>query len=166
MPVSGYAEDPNIDLPVLQRIRVMTLGELDSAERGHRPPNLSAMDLLAAVAFRDWETASTIATANPKVINSGGALHLLAKRGDAAGVKWLLEHGANPNSPWAHWDSEVTALHLAVLAGHTQVVRALLAAGADPNIRDSQHTSTAWGWAEFFKRPEIVRILNDAKPSP
>jgi ankyrin repeat protein len=166
MPVSGYAEDPNIDLPVLQRIRVMTLGELDSAERGHRPPNLSAMDLLAAVALRDWETASTIATANPKVINSGGALHLLAKRGDAAGVKWLLEHGANPNSPWAHWDSEVTALHLAVLAGHTQVVRALLAAGADPNIRDSQHTSTAWGWAEFFKRPEIVRILNDAKPSP
>ena len=166
MPVAGYAGNPNIDLPVLQRIRLMTLAELDSANRGHRPPNLGAMDLLAAVALRDWETASTIAAASPKVIDHGGALHLLAGRGDATGVKWLLERGANPNRTWAHWDSEVTALHLAALTGAPDVARALLAAGADPDIRDSQHNSNVRGWAEFFKRPEIVRILNDAKPSP
>jgi ankyrin repeat protein len=166
MPVAGYAEDPNIDLPVLQRIRVMTRGELDSSDRGHRPPNLSAMDLLAAVALHDWETASTIVATNPTLIDHGGALHLLAKRGDATGVKWLLQHGADPNAMWAHWDSEVTALHLAALAGHPHVVRVLLEAGADPRIRDSKHVSGALGWAEFFKRPEIVRILNDLRPSP
>jgi len=166
MPVAGYAQDPHIDLPVLERIRAMTLGELDSADRGHRRPNLSAMDLLAAVALRDWQTASTIVAANPTVIDHGGALHLLTKRGDATGVKWLLENGADPNRTWAHWDSEVTALHLAALTGVPDVVRALLAAGANPDIRDSQHAGSARGWAEFFKRPEIVRILDDARPLP
>jgi ankyrin repeat protein len=165
MPVPGYSEDPEIDLPVLQRIRRMTLGELDSAHRGHRPPNVGVMDLIAAVALRDWETALTIVAANPKVIDHGGALHLLAKRGDAAGVKWLLEQGAPPNTMWAHWDSELTPLHLAALAGSADVARALLEGGADPRIRDSQHASSALGWAEFFRRPEIVRILKDAMPS-
>jgi ankyrin repeat protein len=164
MPVAGYAEDPEIDLPVLQRIRAMTLGELDSAHRGHRPPNVGGMDLLASVAVRDWETASTVVAANPSVIDHGGALHLLAKRGDAVGVKWLLQHGANPNATWVHWGSELTPLHLAALADSTGVVRPLLEAGADPRIRDSQHNSDALGWAEFFKRPEIVRILKAAAP--
>ena len=43
----------------------------------------------------------------------GGALHLTAKRGDAAAVRWLLERGADPNARWGHWDAEVTPLHLA-----------------------------------------------------
>jgi ankyrin repeat protein len=166
MPVAGYAEDPHIDLPVLQRIRTMTLEELDSANRGHRSAHLGAMDLLAAVALRDWETASTIAAASPTVVDHGGALHLLAKRGDASGVKWFLEHGADPNRTWAHWDSEVTALHLAALTDAADVVQALLTHGADPGVRDSKHASDAGGWAEFFKRTEIVRMLNEARRSP
>jgi hypothetical protein len=38
-------------------------------------------------------------------------------------------------------------------------VRLLLASGADPAIRDSLHDSDAAGWAEYFERPEIVRML-------
>ena len=159
MPVAGYATTPDIDLPVMQKISAMTLAEFDSAVRGQRPPNVGMLDLLAAVALRDWHTASAIVAANAKIVDRG-ALHLLAKRGDDTGVTWLLEHGANPNALWAHWDADVTALHLAALSGATGVARLLLDAGADPGIHDSKHESGALGWAEFFKRPEIVQLLN------
>ena len=59
----------------------------------------------------------------------------------------------------------MTPLHLAVMQGHVDVVRLLLQAGADPSIRDSKHDSDAIGWAEFFKRREIVRILSHAVES-
>ena len=159
MPVAGYASTPDIDLPVMQKIRTMTLAEFDSAVRGHRPPNVGMLDLLASVALREWDTASAIVAANVKIIDRG-VLHLTAKRGDATGVQWLLDHGADPNTLWSHWDSDVTALHLAALSGATDVARELLDAGADPGIHDSQHGSGALGWAEFFKRPEIVELLN------
>ena len=83
----------------------------------------------------------------------------MSKRGNQAAVQWLLDHGADPNARWSHWDAEVTPLHLAVLGNHAEVVRSLLQAGADPRIRDSKHDSDAMGWAEFFQRSEIVRII-------
>lgn len=161
MPVAVYAADRVIDLPVMKRIHEMTLGEMDSAARGRRPLNVGPMDLVAATALRDWDMASTLAAANPQLIDKGGALHLLSKRGDTTGVEWLLEHGANPNAFWAHWDADVTPLHLAAAQGHAEVVRALLNGGADSKIRDSRHDSDAFGWAEFFKKPEIVQLLSD-----
>ena len=91
----------------------------------------------------------------------GGVLHLMSKRNDVAAVKWLLAHGADPNGRWAHWDAEVTPLHLAASQGHAEVVRVLLTAGADPAIRDSKHDGDAIGWANHFGRPELVQILKD-----
>jgi ankyrin repeat protein len=168
MPVAGYATTPDIDRPVMQKIAAMTAAEFESAARGHRAPNLTVMDLLAAVALRDWGTAATIIAANPNVLAYGGALHLLAKRGDATGVKWLLEHGADADALWPHWDAEVTALHMAALSGASDVARVLIDAGADPRIHDSKHDSDALGWAQFFQRPEIARILqtfDNSRPS-
>ena len=57
MPVAVYAADPEIDLPVMKRIHEMTLGEMDSATRGRRPLNAGVLDLVAAAAIRDWNTA-------------------------------------------------------------------------------------------------------------
>jgi len=159
MPVAGYATTPDIDLPVMEKIAALTTAEFESATLGHRAPTLSVMDLLAAVALRAWNEAATILAVNPQLIAHGGALHLLAKRGDAIGVTWLLEQGADADALWPHWDAEVTALHLAALSGATDVARVLIDAGANPRIHDSQHDSDALGWARFFNRAEMVRLL-------
>jgi ankyrin repeat protein len=164
-PAAAYATSPDIDRAIMEAIRAMTKAELVSAERGHRPPNGSMMDLVAALALGDWPTSERLLGGNAAAIAPGGAsagaLHLMAKRGDVAAVKWLLAHGADPNTQWSHWDADVTPLHLAASQGHAEVVRVLLGAGADPGIRDSKHDGDAMGWAEFFGQPEIVAILKE-----
>lgn len=160
---AAYATSPDTDRPVMEAIRAMTAAELLSAGRGQRAPRGGAMDLIASLALGDRATAERLLRDNPGLSGpGGGVLHLMAKRGDVAAVGWLLEHGADPNARWGHWDAEVTPLHLAVLAGHPEVVRVLLNAGADPRLRDSKHDSDARGWAEFFGRKEIVQLIEGA----
>ena len=158
-PPAMYAESPDIDRPVMEAIQKLTAAELLSAERGHRPTRGGAMDLLAAITLGDWTTATRLVRDNPDLLGSGGVLHLAAKRGDARAVKWLLDHGADPSARWAHWDSDVTPLHLAILENHLDVFKLLLDAGADSTIRDTKHDSDALGWAEFFQRAEMARVL-------
>jgi len=136
----------------------MLSSELESAVRGQRNPRIGIMDLVAALTLGQWETASRLLRANPEVINSG-VLHLLAKRNDVAAAKWLLDHDADPTARWAHWDSEVTPLHLAIFGDHPAMVHLLLEAGANPSIHDSKHDADAMGWADFFGRTEIVKML-------
>jgi len=160
MPVAAYADAPGIDRPVMEKICALTAGELVSAERGQRPANLGPADLMATLALGDRTGAEGLLKENPRLLDpSGGVLHLMAKRGDAVAVAWLIDHGANPSARWAHWDSDVTPLHLACLANHPDVARALIAGGADPSIKDTKHDSDALGWAEFFHRAEIVDVL-------
>jgi ankyrin repeat protein len=162
---ASYATSPDADLPVMLAIRAMTRGELTSAERGSRPANGTRMDLVASLALADWDLAERLVRENPALIASGsvngGVLHLMAKRNDLAAARWLLDHGADPNARWAHWDADVTPLHLAILGNHPEMVRLLLEAGADPRIRDSKHDSDALGWAEFFGHREIVSLLSE-----
>jgi ankyrin repeat protein len=119
------------------------------------------------LALGDWAAADRLLGQNPGVVNPGGAsfgvLHLMAKRNNVAAVRWLLEHKADPNALWPHWDAKVTPLHMATMEHHPDIVRALLDAGADPSIRDSKFDSDAIGWAEFFRRTDIVQMLRDSK---
>ena len=85
----------------------------------------------------------------------------MAQRNDVAAVKWLLARGASINGRWSSGGADVTPLHLAASRGHADMVRLLLDAGADPAVRDSMHDGDALGWAEYFKQPEIVRILKE-----
>ncbi|HEV8196338.1 MAG TPA: ankyrin repeat domain-containing protein, partial [Gemmatimonadales bacterium] len=164
-PVAAYPTTPNTDRRLMEKIRDMTSGELDSAVRGVREPNAGPIDLLALLALGDWDTAARLVRGHPELIAKGGVesgvLHLMAKRGDLPALRWLLEHGADPSARWSHWDAEVTPLHLAALAGHTDIARLLLEAGADPHIHDSKHDGDAMDWARFFGRGDIVRLLED-----
>jgi ankyrin repeat protein len=119
------------------------------------------MDLFTAVSLRDWSAAERLRENDPSFIDNGrkGALHVASKRGDVEAVKWLLDHGANPNALWPHWDADVTPLHMAAWGGHADVADVLLRAGADPAIKDSKHDSDALGWAEFFGRLPVVHLL-------
>jgi len=159
-----YATSSHVDAPVMEALRALTLGERESAVRGHRAANVGTRDLIAALALDDRALANWIVEQNPAALEPGGtsgsALHLMAKRGEEAALRWLLARGASVDARWSHWGAELTALHLAILGGHPGVARILLEAGADPRIRDSQHDSDARGWAEFFRREEILGLLN------
>jgi len=157
--VAAYATAPDVDRPVMQAIHAMTIAELTSADRGHHPTRAAVLDVVATLALGDWETAARLLRDNVALRDQGGALHLLAKRGDARAVGWLLDRGADPNARWAHWDAEVTPLHMATWSGSVEVARLLLVAGADPTIRDNKHDGDAMGWAEHFGRAEIQRVL-------
>jgi len=130
----------------------------------HRRARSGALDLVAVLTLGDWQTAERFLRDDPRLLEPGGAgfgaLHMAAKRNDLAAATWLLDRGADPSARWAHWDSEVTPLHLAILANHPEMVRVLLKAGANPRIRDTKHDSDAMGWAEFFERSALVEILS------
>jgi ankyrin repeat protein len=167
-PAAAYATVPTVDRRVMEAIRSMTSAELGSAERGERRAQVRMLDLLAALALGDRETAARLWNESTGSSGSGnpraGVLHLMAKRGDTDGVTWLLQNGADPDALWSHWDASVTPLHLATLGNHPEVVRLLLATGADSTIRDSQHDSDALGWAEFFGHAEVVALLKARRP--
>jgi hypothetical protein len=129
----------DIDRPVMEAI-------------GARP---EGPDLLAALALDDVGAAARLW--RPPA--GSGALHVMAKRGHAPAVRWLLGHGADPNGRWSHWDAEVTPLHLVAFGGHVEVARLLLDGGADPGIRDSKHNSDAAGWADHFGRPALADVI-------
>lgn len=122
------------------------------------------MDLFAALTLRDWNAATRLLAGNPTIVVPGGSsfgvLHLMAKRNNVDAVRWLLEHGVDASALWPHWDADVTPLHMAVFGDHPEVVRLLLKGGANPFVRDSKHDSDARGWAEFFGRTEIVKMLD------
>lgn len=145
-PAAAYASEPDVDKSVMELLR----------QRG-------GADLFTALALADWDTSERILKSEPGIIAPTGVsfrvLHLMSKRNNLPAVKWLLDHGADPSALWAHWDADVTPLHLAIMQGHTEIVRLLLAAGADPTIKDSKHHSDAVGWAEFFHRKEILDLL-------
>jgi ankyrin repeat protein len=154
-----YATSPGVDRAVLEAVRKLTAAELTSADRGSRRVHGTVTDLIASLSLGDLAAAERLVRDNAELLVTGGALHLLAKRGDVRAVRWMLSHGADPNARWAHWDADVTPLHLAAWQGHAEVVEALLAAGADPAIRDSKHDGDALGWAEHAGRADVVRIL-------
>lgn len=139
---AAYATEPDIDFPLLEAIR-----------RRVGPT------LFTSLGLGDWQAVSRVVDADPTMVNKDGVLHLMAKRGNVGAVKWLLDHGANPNTLWNHWGAMVTPLHLAALSNHPEIARALLEAGADPAIRDSMHDSDGLGWATFFRRQEIVDLI-------
>jgi ankyrin repeat protein len=160
-PVASYAKTKDVDRASMEKIHSITMSEISSAERGGRRIRAEQMDLIASLSLSDWKTAARLVDDNPALIRTPGPLHLAAKRSDAESVKWLLDHGADPNALWTHWDADVTPLHLACFSCSAEVARILLTAGADPNIHDSRHAGDALDWARHFGCLEIVKLLSE-----
>jgi ankyrin repeat protein len=158
-PVAAYAATIDIDRPVMEAIHRFTLAEIASADRGHRAARGSVLDIIATLSLGDRETAERLVRDDAELLRRSGALHLLAKRNDSAAVRWLLDHGADPNARWMHWDAEVTPLHLTAYGDARDCARLLLAAGADVRIRDSKYGGDANGWAKHFGRTELQRLF-------
>ena len=158
-PVAAYGSSVEVDRPVMEAIRQRAIVEAGATRGGETTRPMIA--LVACLSLADRSTAERLVREQPWLPAASGALHLLAKRGDARAVQWLLERGADPNARWMNWDAEVTALHLAAYSGSAEVARLLLAAGADPSIRDSKHDGDAIGWAEHFGRAELRRLLEE-----
>ncbi|HEX6649825.1 MAG TPA: ankyrin repeat domain-containing protein [Pyrinomonadaceae bacterium] len=76
---------------------------------------------------------------------------------DAA--KLLLDKGAEISVIPGGFDYAGTGLHYAALNGHRAMVEFLLQHGCDPNIRDTKVGSTAAGWAEYGRHPELLDLL-------
>ena len=116
-------------------------------------------DVFSALALGDEAAAARFFDADPAAAEREGALHLLAKRGNARAVRWLLARGVDVNARWNHWGSVLTPLHLAIMENQVDSVRILLDAGADTTITDTLHDSDPIGWAEFFQRAGLVKMM-------
>ena len=87
-------------------------------------------------------------------------LHAAAKRGDLAAMRRLLEKNPALANARSETDSRGTyPLHVAAEAGQEGAARLLLEYGADVSLLDLENDSIALGWAAFFGRPEVVRVL-------
>ena len=78
-------------------------------------------------------------------------------------VRWLLDHGADPNLRH-DWGGEghgvaAVAMHLAAQNGAVGCLTLLLEAGADATIIDGAHGGDPLGWAEYSGATEAVEIL-------
>lgn len=98
----------------------------------------------------------------------GTGLAWAAAKGDAATIRWLLAHGADPNRRGTFGGpghgQGVTALHLAAQDGHREAIAALRQGGADPGLRDALFDSTPAGWAAHSGHAELAGLLDPTAP--
>lgn len=131
----------------------------------------ATLTLAAALCLERFDEAERLnAQATPEVRQF--SLVLAALNGKAAGVAWLLAHGASPDQPSADLYAHGTPLHHAVCSGSLDAVKAAVTAGADLRRRDLAWQATPLEWAEHYEQDvegprkdgysAIVAYLRDA----
>jgi len=118
------------------------------------------VDSLAAAAGLDQldEVIRRFPTADAS--DRHAALALAAQLGHADVVRFLLDHGENPNryNPEG-LHAHATPLHHAVWFGHDAVVRLLVDRGARLDLRDTLYDGTPLDWATYGKREDLAAYL-------
>ena len=76
---------------------------------------------------------------------------------------FLLQHGANINTPWSSHEP-ASILHELVWHRNYKAMQFLIDRGIDMTIRDHRWKSSAQGWAEYAAEdPELARWLGEAE---
>lgn len=95
------------------------------------------------------------------------ALHAAVKHGDLAAMRSLLERNPALANARSETDPRGTfPLHVAAESGQAGAALLLLEYGADVSARELENDAIALGWAAFFGRPDVVRVLLDADSEP
>lgn len=89
-------------------------------------------------------------------VSKCGVLIVAAQNGYEEIVKFLLDHGCDPNRYAKNYNER--ALHAASRRNHLEIVRALLQHGADPTIRDD-HGRTALDYAIHKRHIDIAKLI-------
>ncbi|GGV43089.1 hypothetical protein GCM10010293_49500 [Streptomyces griseoflavus] len=92
-------------------------------------------------------------TTTPELINYA------AEHRSAAAVRLLTELDFDVNHLL-----HCTPLHEAVWNDDVETVRTLIELGADPRIKDTEHDSSALGWAQFGGTRQVEAILRGLTP--
>jgi ankyrin repeat protein len=91
-------------------------------------------------------------------------LHAAVKRGDLAAMRALLEKNPSLANSRSETDPRgAFPLHVAAEFGQAAAAKLLLEHGADVSARELENDAIALGWAAFFGRPEVVKVLLHAR---
>ncbi len=132
-------------------------------------------DVGEALARSDLEHAARLVREAPGCLAEGGShaglIHLFAARRNTEVVRFLLECGADPNTPLSCLGmneriTELRPVHQAATSGSPDVLQLLLAAGADPDAAESTDRLTPLHIAAGRGHEQIVKGLLEAGADP
>jgi len=141
----------------VQNLRIAAgLGRTDAIESyfnadGSLKPEAGEIDWPFGHVEKSWSQG------RQEIINNAFVYACMHGHIDAAQL--LLEKGAEINAVPEGFDYAGTGLHYAALNGHRAMIEFLLEHGADRNVKDTKVGSTAAGWAEYGKHPELLDLL-------
>lgn len=141
----------------------------------------AALDLELAAGMGMFELIPSFFNADGSVLPSAGRHHppvdapVLAEKasnefmeqalvyavlgGSVEAAAYLLDRGADINAQPSGFDVRATPLHWATGRKVTMMVQFLVERGADLSAIDPRYGATPLGWAEHFKRQEMVELL-------